>query len=62
MGGFGGELPTHGLGGGERVGVVRSRQLTTTGPESGRPARGVASRRQRPRDWEGGEPDVGHGV
>lgn len=25
-------------------------------------ARGAASRRLRPRDWEGGEPDVGHGV
>lgn len=32
------------------------------GLECGRPAYGAASRRQRPRDWEGGEPDVGHGV
>lgn len=32
------------------------------GLECGRPAHGAASRRQRPRDCEGGEPDVGHGV
>lgn len=35
---------------GWRAGVIRLRQLTTTGPESVRPVHGAASRRQRPRD------------
>lgn len=43
-------------------GKVQVHPLVINHDGSGRPARGAASQRQRPRDWEGGKPDVGHGV